>query len=485
MKFPLKYKAALLILAIVLVTSVVATMVSSNITQNTEEQHYIHKAVNLANTVAVSVDAEKVRQVRQAVWEIYEPAEPKVLSDSWGEPEFDAYVERFSSVESLPAYQSLLEQLRQVRAVNDVLSVYLIAVDTARKCVVYLADGSEDVFCPPGVADPFYGDDANVLTDPDGGFAPTVTDTEEYGWLAATGRPVYAADGELIAYACVDVSMEAIVASQQNFIRTIALALLGLAVIASVIGIFLVDRFLVRPINILSNAAQRYTSEDEGSQLHRFSALSIHTRDEVEALAHSMARMEQDINRHIANLLAATQALASTQAQAQQMDRLASIDALTKVRNKRGYDQEAKRLDLAIQGGEARFCVLMIDLNDLKNVNDTYGHDKGDAAINALCRMVCRIFQHSPVFRIGGDEFVAILEHEDYEHADELIARFNGEVERVRQDSSLPPWQRITAALGCGRFEPGTDSSFEAVFHRADAAMYQRKKQMKGAQPEN
>ena len=480
MKFPLKYKAALLILAIVLATSVVATVVSSTITKDIEEKHYIEKAVNLADTVAVSVDAEAVRQVREAVLAIYEPAEPKVLSDSWGTPEFDAYLARFASVEAMPAYQDVLAQLRQICVVNDVPSVYLLTVDAARQTIIYLADGSEELFCPPGVADPFYGDDANILTNPDAGFAPTVTDTEEYGWLVATGRPVYAPDGELIAYAGVDVSMEAIAVSQQNFIRNIALALLVLAVVASVIGIFLVDRFLVRPINILSNAAQRYTGEDEGVQLHSFSELSIHTRDEVEALADSMARMEEDINRHIANLLSTTQALVSTQAQAEKMDRLASIDALTKVRNKRGYDQESQRLDQLIQQGNARFCLLMIDLNDLKQINDTYGHDKGDIAITTLCRLVCRTFQHSPVFRVGGDEFVVLLENEDYDHREELIAQFNAEVDRLRQDASLEPWQRISAALGCARFDPAADHSADSVLRRADAAMYRRKKQMKG-----
>lgn len=121
----------------------------------------------------------------------------------------------------------------------------------------------------------------------------------------------------------------------------------------------------------------------------------------------------------------------------------------------------------------------MIDLNDLKMMNDSYGHDKGDISINTLCHVVCSVFKHSPVFRIGGDEFVAILENEDYENADALVARFDAEVEKVHQDDSLPPWKRITAAIGCARFDPAADADTEAVFKRADAAMYERKKKMK------
>jgi len=198
------------------------------------------------------------------------------------------------------------------------------------KIIICLVDVAEEDFCPPGVADPFFYEDEEILRNPERGFLPTVTNTEEYGRLVATGRPIHDSTGELVGYACVDVSMEAVVTQERNFIRTIALALLGLAVVAGVLGIWLVDWFLVRPINMLSDAAERYTSGKAGEWMQRFASLSIHTRDEVETLAHSMAVMGKDINEHIASLLSTTQALASTQAKAEQMDQLASIDALTK-----------------------------------------------------------------------------------------------------------------------------------------------------------
>lgn len=479
MKFPLKHKATLLILAIVLATSVVATAISSKMIQNIGQENVTQQAVHLADTIAVSINADQVAQVHDAVKAIYDATEDQVLSNRWGEPEFDAYLARFSDVAEMDAYTSLREQLRRVHDVNNVLSIYITYVDVPTRTIIYLVDASEEDCCPPGVCDPFFYEDEEILKNPDRGFLPNITNTPEYGWLVATGAPIHTSDGELVGYACVDVSMEEVVAEQRNFMRTVALALLALAIVASGVGIWLVDWFLVRPINILSDAAERYTSGEEDTQLRRFASLSIHTRDEVEALAHSMARMEQDINEHIANLLATTEALVSTQAQADKMNQLASIDALTKVRNKRSYDQEAKRLDQLIHAGEARFCLLMIDLNDLKKMNDTYGHDKGDVSINTLCHLVCNVFKHSPVFRIGGDEFVAILEKEDYDNVDGLIAQFNSEVERLRKDDTLQPWERITAAIGCARFDPARDADTEAVFQRADAAMYERKKWMK------
>lgn len=66
----------------------------------------------------------------------------------------------------------------------------------------------------------------------------------------------------------------------------------------------------------------------------------------------------------------------------------------------------------------------MIDLNYLKLINDNFGHDKGNIAIKKICNIVCVTFKHSPVFRIGGDEFVVILENEDYDNIHTLIKQF-------------------------------------------------------------
>jgi diguanylate cyclase (GGDEF)-like protein len=66
-------------------------------------------------------------------------------------------------------------------------------------------------------------------------------------------------------------------------------------------------------------------------------------------------------------------------------------------------------------------------LNNLKTLNETYGHDKGDLAIKKLSNLICRVFSHSPVFRIGGDEFAVILRGWDYEHYDTIISMQSGD----------------------------------------------------------
>ena len=121
----------------------------------------------------------------------------------------------------------------------------------------------------------------------------------------------------------------------------------------------------------------------------------------------------------------------------------------------------------------------MIDLNYLKRINDTFGHEKGNVAIIKLCKLVCEIFVHSPVFRIGGDEFVVILRTSDYENIESLISKFNKELDLIEKTEGLSPWEKTSAAIGYAIFDESSDTGYESVFCRADKAMYERKKAMR------
>ena len=125
------------------------------------------------------------------------------------------------------------------------------------------------------------------------------------------------------------------------------------------------------------------------------------------------------------------------------------------------------------------FGIAMIDLNFLKKINDTYGHEKGDLAIKNLSSLICNIFQHSPVFRIGGDEFVVILKDHDLEVIDSLLQQFNQKLESLKYDDNLELWEKVSAAIGTAIYDTSIDESIENVFKRADKKMYDRKVEMK------
>lgn len=468
MKFSLKRKTILLIVAIGLLVGLVSVIIYDKGIHSIIQDQYSNQSIDLAKTVAMEIEKDRVLRLQQAVRAIYEQTDKKVYSDQWGTPEFNEYISLYSDIEKTEDFQVLRDHLRRIQDVNHVNCIYLLWLDRENKCLVYLVDGAYEDACPPGCIDPIYGDFQETLDHPEVGFHPNITNTPEYGWLIATDMPVFDDAGNVIAYAAVDISMNDIMMEEYRDLIILTIFLFILTVIICFVGISLVRHLIVDPINSLSKAAVDYSAGESG-----FSDLNIRNKDEIGALADNMVRMEKDINGYIDNLKRTTDELMQAREHAVQMETAANIDALTKVRNKRAYDIEITHL------GDEPYGFAMIDLNDLKGINDTYGHEKGDIAIKKLCAVVCRIFKHSPVYRIGGDEFVVILKKLDYENRNALAGAFKDEIRKINADKTLPAWERVSAAIGCAVYDEKMDSSPDSVFKRADKAMYADKKLMK------
>ena len=161
----------------------------------------------------------------------------------------------------------------------------------------------------------------------------------------------------------------------------------------------------------------------------------------------------------------------------------ARTDELTGVKNSTAFKEYVDRIDDAIADEAAKgtndtaFAIVMCDINDLKQTNDTKGHKTGDEEIQATSRLICDTFQHSPVFRIGGDEFLVILTGKDYDQRDFLISVFKDVLDTNRKIRKGPD-----VACGLAFFEPDKgDKKFLDVFQRADRFMYEDKKAVKAA----
>lgn len=149
---------------------------------------------------------------------------------------------------------------------------------------------------------------------------------------------------------------------------------------------------------------------------------------------------------------------------------LAYRDSLTGVKSYNAYVETEQEVNELIASNELQeFGVVVFDVNGLKHMNDTYGHEAGDRLLQDACRLICARFMHSPVFRIGGDEFVALLEGEDYQNRTSLLAEFE-----TQADINLCNGSTVVAS-GLATFRPGEDYSYRQVFERADARMYDRK----------
>ncbi len=151
-------------------------------------------------------------------------------------------------------------------------------------------------------------------------------------------------------------------------------------------------------------------------------------------------------------------------------------DELTGTKNKNAYQEFEVAVQENIDKGVdyLPFALVVCDLNNLKVINDTLGHKAGDDYIRAACRMICETFSHSPIFRIGGDEFVAFLGSGDYYDREALLARLRSRVADhvIRQDGPV-------IATGISVFDPQSDKRVSDVFERADAMMYEDKLRLK------
>ena len=120
------------------------------------------------------------------------------------------------------------------------------------------------------------------------------------------------------------------------------------------------------------------------------------------------------------------------------------------------------------------FGFVVCDTNDLKKINDTEGHVAGDEYIKKSAKLLCDIFDHSPVFRVGGDEFVIFLRGDDYSNRDKLMQTLQNQVRENLQSKSGP-----VLASGMAVFTPEKDTLVTEIFDRADKAMYKNKQNLK------
>lgn len=215
---------------------------------------------------------------------------------------------------------------------------------------------------------------------------------------------------------------------------------------------------ITRPLQELTEAAERL---DKGN--YEFD-LQYDKDDEVGRLTTTFRHLANHMKVHINDL-----------------NKRAYVDALTSVRNKGAFTDSVEKLQKRVDANSAgaEFAVGIFDCDDLKAVNDQYGHDKGDIYLKTSCRLICRVFQHSPVFRIGGDEFAVLFQNEDYRDRNELIRLFGMEEKKI-SEGSVPPWEQVHVTMGIAAYDPRLDRSVFDTIRRADKDMYARKRKRKG-----
>jgi len=162
---------------------------------------------------------------------------------------------------------------------------------------------------------------------------------------------------------------------------------------------------------------------------------------------------------------------ALTRNQRRQLMSLATRDPLTGVGNRRALDQKISEVIANRERSAATASLIMLDLDHFKSINDQYGHGVGDQILVRLTEIInLRIRVTDSLYRIGGEEFVIVVERQDLDRATRLAEQLRTLVEA----NELAPERAITISLGVSELRPGEDG--ESWLRRADGALYAAKR---------
>ncbi|MBR0132754.1 MAG: GGDEF domain-containing protein [Lachnospiraceae bacterium] len=300
----------------------------------------------------------------------------------------------------------------------------------------------------------------------------------EYGNTYTCYTPLYMED-EKVALICAEIDINSvnkeILRNSLHMSYVVGIVML----ICLAFMLWFVNRRYLRRISMLTENVKEYSESKDVAVADKVKKLAV-GKTEVGELARQTSEMMLEIDDYMRTLVYTNKELNESKQRERDAQNMAMKDGLTGIRNKTAYENMRETLDNRVLEGFTEFGVAMADMNYLKLINDTYGHDKGDLAIVKLSRIICNVFKHSPVFRIGGDEFAVILMGEDYTNADKLVEKFRGMISELSREWSLEKWDRISAAIGMAKFDPLRDLTVESVFKRADDIMYNEKVKMKG-----
>lgn len=311
MRMSLKLKAIAVILLFTVILSVSIVFISYNTYTDSFRRHYSSLALSISKSTASVVDEEKVKAVAEEVQKTYRTfcekngGVPSDLSDS----EAEDYYAEFEYITDMPEYKELLEVLTKLREDNEAESLYLGYTDVATMKDLYLVDASALEPCRPGVFDDVQPEHVAKIEKGDYEFPAFITNLPEYGWLCSASAPIKDGGGNVVGVALVDISMNKIMSDRRDFLITLILITAVLALIIAAAVLILVNKFLIKPINVLSDAASTFVSEKQEkakTDSSQIAKLNIRTGDEIEKLSDSVKKMETDLNTYIEELTAIT-----------------------------------------------------------------------------------------------------------------------------------------------------------------------------------
>jgi diguanylate cyclase (GGDEF)-like protein len=238
------------------------------------------------------------------------------------------------------------------------------------------------------------------------------------------------------------------------------IALIVYGLFGLMLSLFFVDRLATSKLRTLADFVKTIES---GDSLHK--RAMIRGKDELSGLAHAINDMLESLDR----------SNRERQEMIQRLEKYSIMDELTGLYNRRGFlTIGSEYLNLAARN-KTKMFLLYMDMDNLKEINDTYGHHIGDAALVRLAKILKHTFRQSDIKgRMGGDEFAIFPIDTSIAGVEVAIGRLNKNIETF--NASGEDLFKLSLSTGVAGYDPHQPSTIEDLLIRADKSMYEQKK---------
>ena len=477
-RFTLGKKMYIFVTAVVLFAAIGVAMLSYSINASQMERFYKRITLDSAKNYATLTDADYLKKLKSVVLS----EEYQQLRNQAEENENDKPVIDYLNEKGLwEQYETEREKLRTyANNISDIKYLYIVVWgDRDNKYNMYLLD-ADDV---PVYETGYYEEreEEFLYVNAYEEMEATISNGS-WGWLCSAYAPVYDHEGELICTVGCDLGMDDVMRDRISFLLSITITTVILIIIILAGAVIFVHIIVISPLNRLTEEMKRFIPE-EGRTYDEAGVIKVNLRrsDEIRDIYEETRSMQIRIIDHINSIIQIRKekervedVVRSKEEEIGMISQKAYRDSHTGVGNKAAYTEKMKELNAGISKGATEFAIVVMDINMLKKVNDTYGHIAGDQYIKGCCQVLCETFKHSPVYRIGGDEFATVLTESDYRERLTLIEEMKKRLAKTEKDENRDPWLRFSASIGMADFTPG-DLDSEMVFQRADQMMYEYK----------
>ncbi len=302
---------------------------------------------------------------------------------------------------------------------------------------------------------------------------PLESEDEKLGCMLTIYQPMYDSNGNVVAYAGVDLSQQGIIVEKENFLLFLLLLIGGITFAFSLLYMLFVRKFIVNPINKMATAADAYLFEQGNSMsmsTSNFSNLGIHSQDELGVLASSLSAMEHKINDYVSHLEVATTK--------------AETDSMTGLFNREAFQSRVNSILRSSNHEQQMHAFLMMDLDYFKQINDTYGHIIGDEVLIKTAEAMKSIVRSGDVLaRMGGDEFAIFLYSVNtIENVSDKANALLKKISDIKIDTHNINDKVVTVSASIGiAMCPKDGNSAAELYERADTALYASKSYKKGS----